>query len=107
MFRIRILFECRLTRHFLILFARNKFVNWSASRFINHMAKRTRGDADSSALNNEFTRLFEENNNEFRNCAAVFAKSWSIFKRQDRHRRLAPRQPELFLPADGDHRRAR
>ena len=83
MFRIRILFECRLTRHFLILFARNKFVNWSASRFINHMAKRTRGDADSPALNNEFTRLFEEDNNEFRNYAAVFAKFQPIFNVKD------------------------
>ena len=28
-------------------------------------------------------------------------------RRQDRDRRLAPRQPGLLLPADGDHRRAR
>ena len=27
-------------------------------------------------------------------------------RRQNRHRRLAPGQPGLFLPADGDHRRA-
>ena len=27
-------------------------------------------------------------------------------RRQDRHRRLAPRQPGLLLRADGDHRRA-
>jgi hypothetical protein len=47
------------------------------------MAKRTRGDADSPALNNEFTRLFEEDNNEFMNYAAVFAKFQPIFNVKD------------------------
>jgi hypothetical protein len=51
------------------------------------MAKSTRGDADSPALNNEFTRLLEENNNEFRTYAAVFAKIWQIFNVKDRRKK--------------------
>jgi hypothetical protein len=47
------------------------------------MAKSTRGDADSPALNIEFTRLLEENNNEFMTYAAVFAKIWQIFNVKD------------------------
>jgi hypothetical protein len=69
----------RLTRHFLILFARNKFANWSARLFVNHMAKSTRRSAGGRALSNWFVRLLDENNNWFRIFAAVIAKFRPIF----------------------------
>jgi hypothetical protein len=51
------------------------------------MANSPRGDADSPALNKKFTRLFEEDNNEFKTYAAVFAKIWQFFNLKDRRKK--------------------